>query len=249
MSESILDDWRTTAAGRYIDGRVKSLILDLAAPRAGGATPRRGLRQRRESGALPPQGLRRDRRRPISVPARPGRGEAEEPSRAAHRRARGAPLLRQRVRRRHPAQLPRIRGRSRQGRSRGDPGLPGQGPGRGDEPLVRTGGTGEADRPFRSPATEQGPLLPPGVPVGHGPQAAPGGPHLLGERHLPPLGVVRLRHGPRGAPARDGKPLRRLLLPGLFGHVLVPHHPGGDPRSRTGDPGGGEDRCRAWPPA
>jgi SAM-dependent methyltransferase len=29
------DDWRATPAGRYIDGRMKSLILDLAAPRAG----------------------------------------------------------------------------------------------------------------------------------------------------------------------------------------------------------------------
>lgn len=28
-------DWRTTPTGRYLDGRVKSLILDLTAPRAG----------------------------------------------------------------------------------------------------------------------------------------------------------------------------------------------------------------------
>jgi len=29
------DDWRTTSAGRYLDGRIKSLILDLTVPRAG----------------------------------------------------------------------------------------------------------------------------------------------------------------------------------------------------------------------
>ena len=29
------DDWRATRRGRYVDGRVKSLILDLTAPRAG----------------------------------------------------------------------------------------------------------------------------------------------------------------------------------------------------------------------
>jgi SAM-dependent methyltransferase len=32
---TVHDDWRTTSAGRYLDGRIKSLILDLAAPRAG----------------------------------------------------------------------------------------------------------------------------------------------------------------------------------------------------------------------
>ena len=34
-NETIHDDWRTTSTGRYLDGRVKSLILDLTAPRAG----------------------------------------------------------------------------------------------------------------------------------------------------------------------------------------------------------------------
>ena len=32
---TVHDDWRATSAGRYLDGRIKSLILDLAAPRAG----------------------------------------------------------------------------------------------------------------------------------------------------------------------------------------------------------------------
>jgi SAM-dependent methyltransferase len=32
---TVHDDWRATPAGRYLDGRIKSLILDLAAPRAG----------------------------------------------------------------------------------------------------------------------------------------------------------------------------------------------------------------------
>ena len=32
---TIHDDWRATSTGRYLDGRVKSLILDLTAPRAG----------------------------------------------------------------------------------------------------------------------------------------------------------------------------------------------------------------------
>jgi SAM-dependent methyltransferase len=33
--KTIPDDWRATSTGRYLDGRVKSLILDLTAPRAG----------------------------------------------------------------------------------------------------------------------------------------------------------------------------------------------------------------------
>ena len=32
---TVHDDWRATSVGRYLDGRIKSLILDLAAPRAG----------------------------------------------------------------------------------------------------------------------------------------------------------------------------------------------------------------------
>jgi SAM-dependent methyltransferase len=35
MSETIHDDWRATSTGRYLDGRIKSLVLDLTAPRAG----------------------------------------------------------------------------------------------------------------------------------------------------------------------------------------------------------------------
>ena len=34
-AETIQDDWRATSTGRYLDGRIKSLILDLTAPRAG----------------------------------------------------------------------------------------------------------------------------------------------------------------------------------------------------------------------
>jgi SAM-dependent methyltransferase len=33
--ETFHDDWRATSTGRYLDGRIKSLILDLTAPRAG----------------------------------------------------------------------------------------------------------------------------------------------------------------------------------------------------------------------
>jgi SAM-dependent methyltransferase len=33
--ETVHDDWRVTPTGRYLDGRIKSLILDLTAPRAG----------------------------------------------------------------------------------------------------------------------------------------------------------------------------------------------------------------------
>ncbi len=33
--KKVHSDWRTTPAGRYLDGRIKSLILDLTAPRAG----------------------------------------------------------------------------------------------------------------------------------------------------------------------------------------------------------------------
>jgi len=33
--ETFHDDWRAPSTGRYLDGRIKSLILDLAAPRAG----------------------------------------------------------------------------------------------------------------------------------------------------------------------------------------------------------------------
>lgn len=35
MPETIHDDWRATPTGRYLDGRIKSLLLDLTAPRAG----------------------------------------------------------------------------------------------------------------------------------------------------------------------------------------------------------------------
>ena len=35
QGETIHDDWRVTPRGRYLDGRIKSLILDLTAPRAG----------------------------------------------------------------------------------------------------------------------------------------------------------------------------------------------------------------------
>jgi SAM-dependent methyltransferase len=33
--KTVRDDWRATSAGAYIDGRIKSLVLDLTAPRAG----------------------------------------------------------------------------------------------------------------------------------------------------------------------------------------------------------------------
>jgi SAM-dependent methyltransferase len=33
--ETVHDDWQVTPAGRYLDGRIKSLILDLTLPRAG----------------------------------------------------------------------------------------------------------------------------------------------------------------------------------------------------------------------
>jgi SAM-dependent methyltransferase len=32
---TVYDDWQTTPAGRYLNGRIKSLILDLTSPRAG----------------------------------------------------------------------------------------------------------------------------------------------------------------------------------------------------------------------
>jgi SAM-dependent methyltransferase len=35
MTETIHDDWRATPTGRYLDGRIKSLLLELTAPRAG----------------------------------------------------------------------------------------------------------------------------------------------------------------------------------------------------------------------
>jgi SAM-dependent methyltransferase len=35
QAETVHDDWRVTPTGRYLDGRIKSLILDLTAPRAG----------------------------------------------------------------------------------------------------------------------------------------------------------------------------------------------------------------------
>jgi SAM-dependent methyltransferase len=33
--ETVYDDWQATPAGRYLNGRIKSLILDLTSPRAG----------------------------------------------------------------------------------------------------------------------------------------------------------------------------------------------------------------------
>ena len=199
---TVHDDWRATSAGRYLDGRIKSLILDLAAPRAG--------ERLLDIGCGSGDHLSLFRKKGCDV-------TGIDPSPFL------LDLARQRLE--HRAEL-------RLGRAEDLPFSDNEfdivtlitsleftdDPGRAVAEAIRVcrgrvfigvmnrysliGAQGRLPNLSTPRSSSNRPLLPSRRPHGHDPQSTAGGPHPMGERHLSPLGLVRFR-----APAwKSGSP-------------------------------------------
>ncbi len=229
---TIHDDWRATSTGRYLDGRIKSLILDLTAPRAGERLLDVGCGSGEHLGLF--------RRKGCDV-------TGIDPS----------PFLLDQA-----CQRLRSRAELRIGPAEDLPFSDNEfdivtlinsleftdDPGLAVAEAIRVcrgrvfigvmnrysliGAQGRLTNLFNPASQHERPFLPPRLPFRDDPEAAPGGPDPVGQRHLPPLGLVRLRHRPGGAAPRDEQPFRRLLRPLLLRDLHLPDDPGDHPGAR-----------------
>ena len=82
---------------------------------------------------------------------------------------------------------------------------------------------------LRPAAARAGPFLPSFRSPCPDPQTASGGPDPVGKRPFSPLGLVRFRRRHRGAAPRHEQPLRGLSRPFRLRQLLLPDNPGGHP--------------------